>query len=462
METPVLTVKVTEARHIAAMDKGGTSDPYCRLKCNFNKQRFKTRVIDKTLTPKWDESFKFFAPSQPEGQVILKMWDKDRWTTDDFLGEVTIEINKFADGKPHDMWITLNHEPKKKDGSPKGEVHVTITYEDGRKKDAAAASADHTSSSTTGAPANGNGASPPATSTPAPADAKAEKLEDKYEIGKELGRGGFSIVKKGKNKRTGDEVAIKCINKKNLKKDELQLLTREISIMQKLRHKSIIQLIDIFETPNELFLVLELVSGGELFDQIVERGNYSENDAANLIRQVLEGIDYMHKHGVVHRDLKPENLLCASANVIKIADFGLSKDVESGNLQTSCGTPSYVAPEVLLGGQYDNEVDIWSIGVITYVLLCGFTPFYGDNQRQLFERILHAKFDFPSPEWDDVSANAKDFVSKLLVVNPAERLSAEQAQAHPWILEQAPKRTLKSFASVQSGLRSLQEAKVVK
>jgi len=257
-------------------------------------------------------------------------------------------------------------------------------------------------------------------------------------------------------------VAIKCINKKNLKKDELQLLTREINIMQKLRHKSIIQLIDIFETPNDLFLVLELVYGGELLDQILERGSYSESDAANLIRQVLEGIAYMHRHGVVHRDLKPENLLCASANVIKIADFGLSKDVESGNLQNSCGTPSYVDPEVLLGGQYDNEVDIWSIGVITYVLLCGFTPFYGDNQRQLFERILHAKFDFPSPEWDDVSATAKDFVSKLLVVNPADRLSAEQAQTHPWIVEQAPKRALKSFASVQSGLRSLQEAKVMK
>jgi len=368
---------------------------------------------------------------------------------------------KFADGKSHDMWVPLNNEPKKKDGSSKGEVHLNVTYEDCRaKKEDKAAHATDAPAATAGSPANG--ASAPA-ATPAPAaDAKPDKLEDKYEVGKELGRGGFSIVKKGKNKKTGEEVAIKCINKKNLKKDELQLLTREINIMQKLRHKSIIQLIDIFETPNDLFLVLELVSGGELFDQIVERGSYSESDAANLIRQVLEGIAYMHRHGVVHRDLKPENLLCASANVIKIADFGLSKDVESGNLQTSCGTPSYVAPEVLLGGQYDNEVDIWSIGVITYVLLCGFTPFYGDNQRQLFERILHAKFDFPSPEWDDVSATAKDFVSKLLVVNPADRLSAEQAQTHPWIVEQAPKRALKSFASVQSGLRSLQEAKVMK
>jgi len=460
-ENPTLSVKVIEARNIAAMDKGGTSDPYCRLKCNFNKQRFKTRVIDKTLTPKWEETFKFFAPYPAEGQLTLKMWDKDRWTTDDFLGELQLDITKIADGKLHDMWIALSNEPKKKDSTTKGEVHIQITYEDGRpKKDVAGDGASAPATATNPTPTT---STPEPRSTPAAAaDSKPTKLEDAYEIGKELGRGGFSIVKRGKNKKTGDEVAVKCINKKNLKKDELQLLTREISIMQKLRHRSIIQLIDIFETPSELFLVLELVSGGELFDQIVERGNYSEHDAANLIRQVLEGIDYMHRHGVVHRDLKPENLLCASANVIKIADFGLSKDIESGNLQTSCGTPSYVAPEVLLGGQYDNEVDIWSIGVITYVLLCGFTPFYGDNQRQLFERILHAKFDYPSPEWDDVSATAKDFVSKLLVVNPAERLTAEQALTHPWIIEQAPKRALKSFASVQSGLRSIQEAKVMK
>jgi len=375
------------------------------------------------------------------------MWDKDKWTTDDFLGEIHLELGKFADGKEQDLWLQLTDEPKKKEG-PKGEVHIKIIYDAGRKAQVGANGGPSTTTTTVVTAGDPNG--------------KFDKLEDKYEVGKELGRGGFSIVKKGKNRVTGDEVAIKCINKKNLKKDELQLLTREINIMQKLHHKNIIQLIEIFETQTELFLILELVSGGELFDQIVERGNYSESDAANLIRQVLEGIDYMHKHGVVHRDLKPENLLCASANIIKIADFGLSKDLESGNLSTSCGTPSYVAPEVLLGGQYDNEVDMWSIGVITYVLLCGFTPFYGDNQRQLFERILHAKFDFPSPEWDDVSPMAKDFVKKLLVVNPAERLSAEQAQQHPWILEKAPKRALKSFASVQSGIRSLQEAKVMK
>jgi len=452
MDTPTFAIKVVEARYIAPMDKGGTSDPYCRLKCNFNKQRFKTKVIDKTLSPKWGELFKFFASYPAEGQVTLKMWDKDRWTTDDFLGEVVLDIATYADGKPRDIWVPLEHEPKKKD-STRGEVRLIVIYDDARPKNVPIP-APSTHSAQPTAPQQAAPAAIP------PAVPSSDKLEDKYEIGKELGRGGFSIVKKGKNKFTGEEVAIKCINKRTLKKEELQLLSREINIMQKLRHKNIVQLIDMYETPNDLFLVLELVSGGELFDQIVERGSYTESDAAGLVRQILEGISYMHSHGVVHRDLKPENLLCQSANFIKIADFGLSKDVETGNLQTSCGTPSYVAPEVLLGGQYDNEVDIWSTGVIAYVLLCGFTPFYGDNQRQLFERILHAKFDFPSPEWDEISPAAKDFIKKILVVNPAERMTAEQALSHPWILEQAPKRELKSFASVQSGLRNLQEAKL--
>lgn len=448
--TPTLVIRVVEARYIAAMDKGGTSDPYCRLKCSFNKQRFKTKVIDKSLTPKWDESFKFFTHGAPEGTVTLKMWDKDRWTTDDFLGEITIDVSRFHDKQPHDSWIALEHEPKKKTPE-KGEVRLIITYDSGKPVTIPVSNATVPQQNI------------PPTATAGTGAISTEKLEDKYDLGKEIGRGGFSIVKKGKNKTTGEDVAVKCINKKTLKKEELQLLSREINIMKKLQHKNIVQLYDIYETANDLFLVLEFIPGGELFDQIVERGSYSEHDAAALVRQILEGIDYMHKHGVVHRDLKPENLLCsntsaATASSIKIADFGLSKDLETGNLQTSCGTPSYVAPEVLMGGQYDSEVDIWSIGVITYVLLCGFTPFYGDNQRQLFERILHAQFDFPSPEWDDITPAAKDFVKKMLVVNPAQRLTASQALAHQWIQETAPKRALKSFGSVRDGIRNLKAA----
>jgi len=462
MDSSTIRIRIVEAKNLAPMDKSGTSDPYCRLKCSFNKQRFKTKVVEKTLSPKWDESFKFFTLDPPEGTITIKLWDKDRWTTDDFMGELVLDVKQIASPKDDkvekDQWFTIGNEPKKKGTPEKGSLHLLITYDSGKPSPSSVSSPSTPLRTEIPPSASANDAHP-----------SGEKLEDKYDVGKEIGRGGFSVVKRGKNKASGLDVAIKCINKKTLKKEELQLLGREINIMKKLQHKNIVQLFDLYETQTDLFLILEFIPGGELFEQIVERGSYSEHDAANIIRQILEGIDYMHKHGVVHRDLKPENLLCATLKtetnkptIIKIADFGLSKDIESGTMSTSCGTPSYVAPEVLLGGSYDNEVDIWSIGVITYVLLCGFTPFYGDNQRQLFERILHAQFDFPSPEWDDISPSAKDFIKRMLVVNPATRLTANQALAHEWIQREAPKRDLKSFGSVRDGIQKLKQAPVVK
>jgi len=171
----------------------------------------------------------------------------------------------------------------------------------------------------------------------------------------------------------------------------LALLEREIDIMKKLQHPNIIQLMEVVDTPDTLYLVLEFVSGGELFDAIVNKGSYSETDAAKIVRQIMEAIQYVHSLGIAHRDLKPENLLLSGeegkADFIKIADFGLSKDFGEEQLSTSCGTPDYVAPEVLMGEPYDKSVDIWSIGVITYVLLCGFPPFYGDSQKELFKAL---------------------------------------------------------------------------
>ncbi len=228
------------------------------------------------------------------------------------------------------------------------------------------------------------------------------------------------------------------------------MLYREIDIMRKLRHPHIVQLLDLYQTKEKLYLVLELVEGGELFDKIIERGHYSEKDAADIVRQMLNGIKYMHENGVAHRDLKPENILCGNKGEIKIADFGLSKDFGASNLQTSLGTPGYVAPEVLSGNPYDNSVDIWSIGVITYVLLCGFTPFYAENQRELFEQILAADYTFPDPEWTEISAEAKDFISKILVTNPAVRLTAAQALDHPWIVDKAPARELPQLKSFRN------------
>jgi len=267
---------------------------------------------------------------------------------------------------------------------------------------------------------------------------KSGSVESKFDVGKELGRGGFSIVKEGTDKTNGEKVAIKFIEKKYVDQEELKLLGREIDIMKKVQHRNVLRLIEIFETDNQLALVMELVNGGELFYKIVDKGSYSEREARDIIRQLVEGVDYLHSKGIAHRDLKPENLLCSENNegvVIKIADFGLSKAFSNGSvLDTHCGTPDYAAPEVLrMEGSYDKSVDLWSMGVITYVVLCGFPPFYGKTQANLFEKILNADYDFPDPEWTNISEEAKDFIKHLLVLDIEKRYTTKQCLDHPWL-----------------------------
>jgi len=259
---------------------------------------------------------------------------------------------------------------------------------------------------------------------------------DKYEVTEELGRGAFSIVKLAIEKETNVKYAVKIINKSTIGQDMHRLAT-EIDILKKVNHPNVISLKETVDTKNCLFIVTELVTGGELFDKIVELGSYSEANAATVIRKMVSAIDYLHSLGIVHRDLKPENLLLkddTSITDIKIADFGLSKIVSSQlMMQTACGTPGYVAPEILQVKGYDKEVDLWSIGVICYILLCGFPPFYNDNIAELFEQIMNAEYDFPHEYWHSISEEAKDFVRKLLVADPAKRMTSQQALVHPWL-----------------------------
>jgi len=261
-----------------------------------------------------------------------------------------------------------------------------------------------------------------------------------YDIGEELGRGAFSIVKLATSKKDGSKWAVKIIDKKSAGQD-MDRLETEIEILKKVSHPNIICLKDIYDTKLMFYIVTELVTGGELFDKIVEVGNYSEKDAALLVQKMVDAIGYLHHLGIVHRDLKPENLLLkdgSNITEVKIADFGLSKIVgQKVMMQTACGTPGYVAPEVLQAQGYGPEVDLWSIGVITYILLCGFPPFYHEELPELFEQIMSADFDFPEEYWDSVSNEAKDFIKKLLVVKPQDRMTVEQALKHPWIQGQA-------------------------
>jgi len=263
---------------------------------------------------------------------------------------------------------------------------------------------------------------------------KNRKITDFYDLSEEaIGSGSFSVVKKGRHKTTKKEYAIKCIQKRFIK---IHLLEREINIMQKLKHPHILPLIEVFENKDYIFLVLELVTGGELFDRIVEKGNYTEKDATNIVKQILSAVQYLHSEGVVHRDLKPENLLCnddKDGNIhIYVADFGLSRLFnEDEQLTTYCGSPEYVAPEVLACAPYEKAVDLWSVGVITYILLTGFLPFYDKNHAVLFEKIQNVEYN-----WDDcpeVSPAAKHFIQHLLVKDPKKRYTAEQALAHPWV-----------------------------
>ncbi|KAF1402634.1 KCC4 kinase, partial [Thinocorus orbignyianus] len=236
-----------------------------------------------------------------------------------------------------------------------------------------------------------------------------------------------------------------------------KIVRTEIGVLLRLSHPNIIKLKEIFETPTEISLVLELVTGGELFDRIVEKGYYSERDAADAVKQILEAVAYLHANGIVHRDLKPENLLYATPAPdapLKIADFGLSKIVEDQvTMKTVCGTPGYCAPEILRGCAYGPEVDMWSLGIITYILLCGFEPFYDERGDQyMFKRILNCEYDFVSPWWDDVSLNAKDLVKKLIVLDPKKRLTTLQALQHPWVTGKAA-----NFAHMDNAQKKLQE-----
>jgi serine/threonine protein kinase len=232
-------------------------------------------------------------------------------------------------------------------------------------------------------------------------------------------------------------VALKVIDK--AKVEDQNDVDREIEIMGKVDHPNLIKLYNMYDEPKITTLVMELVTGGELFDRIVAKGNYTEKDAAGVIAQMCSALHYIHGMTIVHRDLKPENILykTAESDEIKIADFGLARFIDSENMmKTACGTPGYVAPEILQNKGYDSgAVDMWSTGVIMYILLCGFPPFYEDELPALFDQIMKAKYDFPSPWWDEVSEGAKKLIGNLFLLDTKKRYTADQVLADPWTKE---------------------------
>lgn len=271
---------------------------------------------------------------------------------------------------------------------------------------------------------------------------KKSEVKKNYDMeAGQLGSGNFAVVKKAKKIKSDDpniptDVAIKIIDKSKV--EDMNDIQREIEIMSAVKHPNVIKLYEIFDEPKKMHLVMELVTGGELFDRIVAKGNYTEKDAADLMKTLCDALAYLHEKNIVHRDLKPENLLYSSPAddaTIKVADFGLARIVSGKDMmKTACGTPGYVAPEILKNMGYDSgAVDVWSAGVILYILLCGFPPFYEEELPALFDQILHARYDFPSPWWDKISKDAKDLVNKMLTIDPKKRITAADVKNHVWI-----------------------------
>ncbi|XP_054688729.1 calcium/calmodulin-dependent protein kinase type II subunit gamma isoform X3 [Grus americana] len=296
--------------------------------------------------------------------------------------------------------------------------------------------------------------------------ATCTRFTDEYQLYEELGKGAFSVVRRCVKKSSSQEYAAKIINTKKLSAREFepvsipdvvtatsrasvllllrnhQKLEREARICRLLKHPNIVRLHDSISEEGFHYLVFDLVTGGELFEDIVAREYYSEADASHCIHQILESVNHIHQHDIVHRDLKPENLLLASkckGAAVKLADFGLAIEVQ-GEQQAwfgFAGTPGYLSPEVLRKDPYGKPVDIWACGVILYILLVGYPPFWDEDQHKLYQQIKAGAYDFPSPEWDTVTPEAKNLINQMLTINPAKRITADQALKHPWVCQRS-------------------------
>uniref|UniRef100_A0A8B9KM15 non-specific serine/threonine protein kinase n=1 Tax=Astyanax mexicanus TaxID=7994 RepID=A0A8B9KM15_ASTMX len=271
---------------------------------------------------------------------------------------------------------------------------------------------------------------------------KQQKVEDFYEIGEELGNGQFAIVKRCKEKSTGVEYAAKFIKKRQsrasrrgVRREEIE---REVNILQHLQHPNIISLHDVYENRTDVVLILELVSGGELFDFLAQKESLSEEEATEFIKQILDGVQYLHSKRISHFDLKPENIMLLDNNVplprIKLIDFGLAHKIEDGvEFKNIFGTPEFVAPEIVNYEPLGLEADMWSIGVITYILLSGASPFLGESKQETMANISGMNYEFDEEFFGSTSELAKNFIRQLLTKDTRKRLTIEGALNHPWI-----------------------------
>jgi calcium/calmodulin-dependent protein kinase I len=264
------------------------------------------------------------------------------------------------------------------------------------------------------------------------------KFDKAYKLAEELGTGAYSVVRAATRLSDGKKVAVKIVSKAKLKKVDEEALRHEVEILQSLQHDNIVRLFDVFDEPKEMLLVLEYIDGGELFDRIVAKTFYNEKEARDLVFLLLSTIEHCHSKNIVHRDLKPENLLLVSSaqdSDIKLADFGFAARVKDGeeSLTMACGTPGYVAPEILNKAPHGKPSDMWSVGVIMYILLGGYPPFHDENKKKLYALIKAADFEFHEDYWSNVSDEAKDLITRLLTLDTKKRYTVQQALQHSWV-----------------------------
>ncbi|XP_054792074.1 SNF1-related protein kinase catalytic subunit alpha KIN10-like [Prosopis cineraria] len=266
---------------------------------------------------------------------------------------------------------------------------------------------------------------------------KNKKVLENYRLGKTIGKGSFSKVKIAEHILTGHEVAIKVLKRSKIEIMNMEeKVEREIRVAKMLVHPHIVRVYEVIETESEIYIVMEYLKFGELFEYISNKGSLEEDEARQYFQQIISGIEYCHKNMVVHRDLKPENLLLSSIGYLKIIDFGLSNVMREGQfLQTCCGSPNYVAPEIIAGNQYAGpEVDVWSCGVILYGLLCGRLPFYEPNLAMLYVNIKGGIYTLPK----GISSGARDLIVRMLEVDPIKRITISDIRRHPWFQAHLP------------------------
>lgn len=267
---------------------------------------------------------------------------------------------------------------------------------------------------------------------------RLEKFTDYYECHEIIGAGAFSKVVRATNKETFASVAIKFVGKKDLDSTDKKHLLNEIRICMEIDHPNVVKLLEVFENPQYFLLVLELMNGGDLLSRVTERGHFSESEAASALKPILDGVIYCHSRGIIHRDIKPENILYeddSENSLVKICDFGIARMLQPNEMATTdCGTLCYMAPEIIQAKKYGSSCDVWSLGVVLFVMLCGYAPFESDDLTQAKNNIVNGVFEFASPYWDGISSQAKDLLSKMLVVNPEKRITVHEVLNHPWMV----------------------------